>query len=65
MSTEELADVVTNELVFTNTMLVITAVAFVIAVIYLYIKVRDQEDKINDLNRQIKYHRNRYRNSRY
>lgn len=65
MSTEELADVVINELVFTNTMLVITAVAFVIAVIYLYIKVRDQEDKINDLNRQIKYYRNRYRNSRY
>lgn len=65
MSTEELANVVTNELVFTNTMLVITAVAFLIALIYLYIKVRDQEDKINDLNRQIKYYRNRYRNSRY
>ncbi len=65
MSTEELANVVTNELVFTNTMLIITAVAFVIALIYLYIKVRDQEDKINDLNRQIKYYRNRYRNSRY
>lgn len=65
MSTEELANVVTNELVFTNTMLVITAVAFLIALIYLYIKVRDQEDKINDLNRQIKYYRNHYRNSRY
>ena len=65
MSTEELANVVTNELVFTNTMLVITAVAFLIVFIYLYIKVRDQEDKINDLNRQIKYYRNRYRNSRY
>lgn len=65
MSTEELANVVTNELVFTNTMLVIIAVAFLIALIYLYIKVRDQEDKINDLNRQIKYYRNRYRNSRY
>lgn len=65
MSTEELADVVINELAFTNTMLIITAVAFVMALIYLYIKVRDQEDKINDLNRQIKCYRNRYRNSRY
>lgn len=65
MSTEELVDVVTNQLVFTNAMLVIITIAFVIAVIYLYIKVREQEDKINDLNRQIKYYRNRYRNSRY
>lgn len=54
MTVEELADVVMNEFGYINGYLMILTVALIIVSVYLYLKVKRQDEMINDIRLRLK-----------
>ena len=54
MNVEELADVVMNEFSYINGYLMILTVALIIVSVYLYLKVKRQDEMINDIRLRLK-----------
>lgn len=54
MAVEELVNIVMIELSYTNGCLIIVTIAFAIVSMYLYLKVKKQEETINKIYRKLK-----------